>query len=500
MRVLKGCALALLSFILFFWLVVFGLVYSVNQIALNPHFIIKVVDNIDFSSILNEMVKEAQSGENSMPPELVNAIQDTVAKTQPLIKERFGVAVEDTYDYLLGKANAPDLKTTLGDSFMNPDFVSKFLDEVDISNLMVQIVNAQTGTGESGNQKDLTDAITNTITKLEPSLKQQVAALSDPVFKYMLGKTPGIDLRTAVRNTVLSRDFVVTAIDSLDIKMLTQSMLKDQLGQLPEGIQLTDAQIDRILSALEPAMKSGLITAADPIADYLVGSRPDFSVIIPLQPVMPAVKPIMKEAFLANLPPELQTATPADIDQAFALYWTNVQQTIPANFQLDSGMFGTDSTSPLTDMLNQAQDGLAKARDSIDKISTKAQERLSEVRTYIGYFKLGFAGLIILLLLIVGGIVLIHRSVKGVCRDLGITSTIYGAITFAGILLVRYLVPQMMPQGAEKLPQAIESLLPMLLKQLTSPLFTLSLICLIGGIGLIVVSFVYPGRQTAAKS
>jgi len=41
MKILKGIALTLLSFILFVSLCVFGIAYTVNQVALNPHTIEK---------------------------------------------------------------------------------------------------------------------------------------------------------------------------------------------------------------------------------------------------------------------------------------------------------------------------------------------------------------------------------------------------------------------------------------------------------------------------
>jgi hypothetical protein len=109
-------------------------------------------------------------------------------------------------------------------------------------------------------------------------------------------------------------------------------------------------------------------------------------------------------------------------------------------------------------------------------------------------FQIAYVALIALIVLIVLGIVLIHRSVRGATRDLGITFLSYGAIEFAGVIIGRYVLKQMLPQM--EIPQQLQDLPVQLMHSLTSPLFTFSLACLIGGIVLIVVSFVYQ-RQSA---
>jgi len=137
MKVLKGCSLVLMSFILFVLLVIFGFAYTVNHVALNPHYIVKVLNDIDFSQAIRETINE-QSGNQQMSVELQNALVDTFDQMEPVIKARVGIALEDTYAYLKGKGNTPNLKGTLSDSVMNSQFVADLLDKVDLSQLVSQ--------------------------------------------------------------------------------------------------------------------------------------------------------------------------------------------------------------------------------------------------------------------------------------------------------------------------------------------------------------------------
>ena len=118
----------------------------VNQVALNPHYIVKILNDINFSQIIQETINE-QASNGNISPELQTALIDTFRKMEPAIKKQIGVALEDTYAYLKGQRAAPNFKETLGKSVMNSDFVGELLNEIDISQLVDQIVKEQIGTG-----------------------------------------------------------------------------------------------------------------------------------------------------------------------------------------------------------------------------------------------------------------------------------------------------------------------------------------------------------------
>ncbi len=489
MKILKGFALGLLSFILFISLFAFGLVYTVNQTVLNSHYIVKTLNNINFSQLIDETLAQSDSGD-AIPADLRTAVVDTLKTMEPVIKERFGIALNDTFAYLKGKSDVPDLKQTLSKSVMNSDFVGELLKNIDLSNLINQVLKADENSGDTFSEA-FTTAFIDTIDKMEPSLKQEVVTASDPIFKYLLQQTSTIDLKTIVRQTIFSTDFMTELINSLDFTTMARDTLSEQIGgQLPQGIELTDAQIGRVVAAMEPYFKNGLISAVDDIADYLVGARQTFSISISFDLAMTTLKSVVKEAYMASLPVDLQGATQAQIDQQFETYFADFRQSLDTSFNLDSSNFGTGISDQMSKTLTDAQDGLTKARDGIQEASTNFESRLKDLRSYVTLFRTVFICVIALIVLLVLGIVLIHRKVKGACLNLGIVSLVYGVIFFIGILIVKGVVKEIL--GQQDMPQAFQSLPGTMVNYVTSPLQNISLACLIVGVVLIVVAIVYP--------
>ena len=67
MKFLKGCALVLLSIILFLMLVIFGVAYTVNQVVLSPHNIEKVLNDINFTQVIQDTINKQTSNSNMSP-------------------------------------------------------------------------------------------------------------------------------------------------------------------------------------------------------------------------------------------------------------------------------------------------------------------------------------------------------------------------------------------------------------------------------------------------
>jgi hypothetical protein len=492
MKVLKSFALGLICFLLFLFLIVFGVAYTVNQTVLNSHFVAKTLNDINFSQIIDEAFSEQNSSQEAQS-DLQTAVVDTIKNMEPVIKERLNIALEDIYSYLKGKGDVLDLKETLSKSVMNADFVGQLLEEVDLSKLFGEVLKEQSGTGGDFSEA-FTNAFISTIDKLEPSIKQQIVNVSDPVFKYLLQQTSAIDLKTTMRQTVFSASIMSEVINSLDFTAMAKDALMGEIGgQLPQGIQLSDAQIDRVVAVMEPYFREGLTDAVDAVADYLVGARQSFSVRISVEPAMVTLEAVVKEAYLAKLGASLQGVPQAQIDQEFDDYFADFQQSLPSSFDLDSSNFGVGISDQMSKALTNAQDGLTKARDRIDEAASSFGTNLKEVRTYVGIFNIVFICVIALIVLMILGIILIHRNVKGVCRDLGIVFLIYGVIFFAGIMIAK----SILSHAFADIPQALHSLLGMLVNDFTSPLQTISLVCLIVGVVLVVVAIVYPRLRKA---
>ena len=132
---------------------------------------------------------------------------------------------------------------------------------------------------------------------------------------------------------------------------------------------------------------------------------------------------------------------------------------------------------------------LEDIRQDIDKALEEPENVLKEARQYIGYFQTVYTLSIALMVLLVLGIIVILRDVKSITRLLGIPLLVYGALEYAGIWVARYFsrgqinIPQISPGTEDYIYQLINNTL--------RPLEIFSLVLLVTGVILTVVSFVY---------
>ncbi len=493
MKFLKGLAIGLLSFLLFLSLSIFGWAFTLNSTILNSNFISTQLDKFDVSSLAEEFLSE-QEDEEEFPEELETALIDAIAKLEAPVKEQLGAAIGETYDYLLGRKETPDLRATLGNTFLNSAFVASLMEELDLPLLAEELISEQEDEEEF--PEELRTALINTITELEPLIKEKISAAADPIFDYLLGKSQGIDLALTLRNTFLSSDFVVSLVNELDISSLASEFLGEQLLEdIPEEMKFLVERLDDIVAELEPTIKEELIDAADPILDYLLGESQSISVVISLEPIIENLEDTLREAFLESPPAELTGLPLAGIEQYFDEYFGELTKMTPSAFELDETLLGTEMPAQIAEALAEAEEGLGEAKQSITDALAEAEEGLELARQYVGYFQLGYKILIGFIVLVIAGIVLLNREVRGATRKLGIIFLTCGVPWFAGILVAKYFAEKQIAQL--DIPPYFQELLPRLVNDFSAPLQSFSLGLLIGGVVLIVVSFVYPRwRQT----
>ncbi len=497
MKFLKGLALTLLSFFLLLSLSIFSLAFLLNSTVLNADFITSELDRLEVSSLVEEAISEQMPAEE-FPEELSAALVNTITKLEPVVKEQVNAAIYSTYDYLLGKRENPELAQTLRNTFLSSDFVVSLMDELDIASLAEEIISEQMPAEEF--PEELRAALVNTITKLEPQIKEQASAAADPIFAYLLGKSQSLDLAQTLRNTFLSSEFVASLVDELDIASLAGEFLSEQLtepisGAIPEELDfLVEAAGDTLaealsdtLTELEPWLKEQLIANADPILDYLLGESQSLSIAIPLEPVMEILEDTAKEAFLESAPPLLQSTLEQLLDELFGEF----AEMLPATFVIDESLIGTELPAEFAATIAEAEESLAQARQDIAASIAEAEQGLEQGREYVSYFQLGYNLLIVFMLLLIIGIVLIHRQVKGATRGLGITFLTFGAIELIGIFVAKYFAELQLAQ-LPPMPTILQAWLPQFLNNFLAPLQVLSIGLVAGGIALIVASFVYP--------
>jgi len=490
MKILKGLALSFLSFLLFLSLTIFGLAFTLNSTLLNPNFLNSELEKTDFSEIIQAILSEQEAGED-FPEELMTALIDTIDKLEAPVKAQLSAAIDDTYDYLLGKKDQPDLAATLGDTFLNSAFVDSVMDELDLSSLVEEVL--LEGMGGEEFPEEFGTALVNIITDLEPMIKEKISAVVDPIFDYLLGETQDIDLASTLRSTILTSDFVLSLMDKLALSSLASEFLGGELtGQIPEEMEFLAEHLDDIIADLESTIKEQISAAADPLLDYLLGLSPTVSIEISLAPIMESLEDALKEVLMEQLPPAYAYLPQSQLNQLFAEYFAELTGMVPLTFDIGEMLTEMMPADMITDVLAEAEDALGQVRQDIAEAIAEAEEMLEQARGYVSQFQTGYYILLGFMALLILGIVLIHRQVKGATRWLGIVSLIYGVLWYAGILVGKNFAEKQLAATMTDIPASLQELPLQFLNDFMAPLQMLSLGLLIGGVVLIVVSFVYP--------
>lgn len=361
----------------------------------------------------------------------------------------------------------------LNSTALNPRFIVTELGRLDISSLVEEIISEQPPSSDF--PAEMQTALIQTVDKLEPQLKQEVGTAVSSIYDYLLGKTESLDLALILKNTILSKEFVASLVKEADVASSFKQYIKDELTEeIPADQQHLVRYLDEAIPGLEPWIEEQVNIAAGPIVDYILGERSTLRVVVSPEPMKTILRVSTREAFLKSPPPELATASAAELDRSFNEYYQKIAAEISATLEIDESTLGPDIPASITRALSDTEAGLAQARE------------------IIGYFRLGYILLIIFILLLILGIVLLYREVRRTTRNLGITFLVCGGLDYIGILIGKYLLRTYLPLA--DLPSSLQSWLPQLAVNCLRPLEMLSLGLAIGGIALIIVSFVYHPR------
>ncbi len=257
-------------------------------------------------------------------------------------------------------------------------------------------------------------------------------------------------------NTLLDPDFVTTEINRLDISSLTRGLLP---MAAPTGTPDLTAVISKTVTDLEPWMKEEARRVIHTGYDYLLSRTDKLSLTISTGTVKDTLKKNITEAHLP--------------DQVYQQVANGIPDTI------------TESS-----------------------ISPNVMNTLKMVRSYLSYYQLAFYSLIALMVLCAAGIFLINRDVKKTTRSIGTTILVYGIIGYAIDFASNYFhlqdrLMEMMSAipggGVGNIPASLQTWLNQFMTDLMAPLNTLSIALLATGVALVIVSIVYPRRQTETE-
>jgi len=275
-------------------------------------------------------------------------------------------------------------------------------------------------------------------------------------------------LALTINQTVLNPDFVVSGVNKLDISSLAGEFLSEQIPL--EGEQeLVAGVLDDTIADLEPWIKEQASAVIYAGYDYLLGESQSLNLVISTEQLKETLRDNLKSAFKQSLPPEFAGLPQDMIDAEFDKYYQEFAEQIPPTFDLG------------------------------ENITSEVMTTLEQARQIISYIQIAYQALIALILVLIAGIILIHRQVRGATRQLGITFLTYGVPGFASIFILKNYamaqLTQLMTQPG--FPASLQAWLPQLVDDFLAPLEMFSLGILIGGIALLVASFVYKPRETS---
>lgn len=375
------------------------------------------------------------------------------------------------------------LAFSLNRTVLNPDFVTAEGDRLEIAPLASEAMSQALPVELS---EEALDSLTETITALEPSIKDELNTIVYSVYEYLHGERENPELANLLRLTLLSSDFIVAVIDTMDVPQLAGIFLEEFEEEIAQEIPLAEEAFphlvdgfEELLTDLEPWIKEQVEYAAGPIVDYLAGELESFSVTIPLEPVIDGLEEMLLGVFLDFPPDELEGLPPAELEQAFDAFWAEfAEEMLPTTFQIDEMVIGKDA--PL----------------QIASFTSEAETVLRQAREYVGYFRLAYILSIVVSALLIAGIVLIYRNVKGSTRTLGIMFLASGLVVLAMALTGKYVGGEQMLQAMLDVPLQLQVWASQILGDFLAPLQWLGIGFIAGGIVLLVISFVYRPSQT----
>lgn len=276
-----------------------------------------------------------------------------------------------------------------------------------------------------------------------------------------------------LNQTILDPDFIVSQMTKLNLSSLVKEIaitpisqdigrqFSQQFGQqFPQGEELVAGVLNDTMADLEPWLKEKGSEVTYAAYDYLVGNSPSLNLTISLAPVKESLGANLRETLLKSAPPELAAAPPAMQEQIINGIEQQLIQQIPADFKLQESSFPPE-----------------------------VRDILGQVRQGIGYFQTAYPVLIVFMALLMLGIILIYRQVKGATRSLGSTFLTYGVLGYAGIFASQYFLGTQIE--AFNLPAALQTWLPQFITSLQTPVQTFNIAVAITGLVLVIVSIVY---------
>jgi len=265
-----------------------------------------------------------------------------------------------------------------------------------------------------------------------------------------------------INQTILNPDFTVSQVNRLDVASLSRDIISGQIlsqAAIPLTLPIEEfigGAVNETITDLEPWLEQQAREVTYSLYDYLEGRSQHLSVVIQLEPVQESLRDNLTGAVLASPPPGLTDLPPDTIER----YLSTFYKWIPSSFEFDEAWLGSR---------NMAQ--------------------LEQLKQLISHFHTVYYALIGFILLLILGIVLIQREVRGSTRSLGVTFLSCGILSYVGVWLTKSAIGTQLVQP--QVPVYLQAWLPQFLADTIAPMEVYSFGLAGVGIILLIVSFVY---------
>lgn len=333
-----------------------------------------------------------------------------------------------------------------------------------------------------------------------------------------------------LQNTVFNVNFVISQTDRIDISDLAREIAEEYVDEdIPEEAEFIKEIIYDVIADEEQWIREQLEYAIRTGYDFLLEKSEKLEIIIPTESIVADVKESLWDTLN-----ERQSEWLPEIVDVFLLPYISEHldeyaDSIPTQYipsfiigeaeellldflgaylqDISDEIMNEEFTSEITGLLEALirpyydyyyDEFIEEIPSEIiineDEIPDEVMDGILEARKYLGYFRTGFWGLIGFMVLLVAGVILIHRNVKAPSLSLGITTAFYGAITFIGVLVARSINPMQYVSDSSEIPASVETLIHDIPRDIMAPLQWFSLGILIIGVALIVLSILYRPR------
>ena len=370
------------------------------------------------------------------------------------------------------------LALTLNMTVLNADFITSQLEKLDIAALTeeAEIQPAIEEFPELAQYPELESYVKDAIIEHEGEIKERVSIAIHDIYDYLLGKSQSLDLALVLGDSVLDPELTISILNDIDLSPLVEELFREQVPMEPgPGGFRIEPYLDDVATELEPWLKEQASNAIGPIYSYILGQSQSLELRISLEPIKESLENTLRQAFLEAPPAELAGLSEAELEQAFDRLYTEFATEIPSALVFDP----LDPEIPA-----QVAQALAEAETTLE-----------ETREYISIFQTVYGILFGLILLLIAGIILITRQVRGSSRILGITFLAYGTLVLVASLIAVNAVRTQVVQQPD-IPASIQAWLSGLLSSAISPLQILCSVLIAAAVALLAVSFVYKGRPS----